>query len=178
MLKYINKDLLLAFESNEIDICMQISNCEGLSYFAGIAKAIHNKFERLTEAHIEVCKKDDVFGTPLFFSINGRKTIINLYSQFYRGKPSERKLYFGKVNKLDNFQTRCEALKSSLELVKEKYEKFLKGVKFGLPLLSSGLAADPLLKAGKNDLNYFKKYIAHIVEDVFDDSWDVTVYYL
>jgi hypothetical protein len=79
----------------------------------------------------------------------------------------------------DTFENRCYALRCAL---KEAANMIDKSYKIGLPLIASGLAADKELKykyalAINPDLQYFKKYIAPIVEEEFKDL-DVTVYYL
>ena len=67
-------------------------------------------------------------------------------------------------------------LKQCLILVKNHYI-IQSHFKLGIPLISSGLAADKQLKGTMTDLEYFKKYIGPIVEEELKDL-DVTVYYL
>lgn len=98
-----------------------------------------------------------------------------MYSQYYPGSPKENTTHF------DTFMQRCAWLKQCLSDLKS-YSDYLisvynKEVKIGLPLIASGLAADKKLKGDMTDLEYFKKYIAPIVEEELKDL-DVTVYYL
>jgi hypothetical protein len=173
-MKYIQGNILDAFEQNEINVLLHQENCEGLSYFAGFAKVLHQKHPELTKLHQEYCKpkKEYVKGTilPYIVSEEPLKIIYNLYSQIYRGQPSNNKQY------VDSFEVRCELLRDCLNSVKTHYTLFESG-KIGLPLIASGLAADKRLKGTMADLEYFKKYIAPIVEEELKDL-DVTVYYL
>lgn len=172
-MKYNQKDAIEAFENNEINVCLSQSNCEGLNYFAGFAKKLHQKYPELTKMHQEHCKNEDVFGTIRVYQFAPTKGIINLYSQKYRGSPN---------NSDDNIDLRIEALhiclkevNNQLKGLKEEYSEKLLSV--GLPLIASGLAADKQRKGTMTDLEYFKKYIAPIVEEELKDL-DVTVYYL
>ena len=180
-MKYKQGNLISALETGEIDVLIQQSNCEGLSYFAGIAKSIHSKFKGLTETHVKHCKKPHVFGTSLIYNTD-KGDVINLYSQLFRGpplgrtklvKPLEPAEVYTETTYTDSFDNRLEALKTSLNSVSD----YLKDKQVGIPLLASGLGADRELKGTMDDLEYFKKYIAPIVERELE-GLDITVFYL
>lgn len=226
MLNYKQGDLIEAFENGEINVLLHQENCEGLSYFAGFAKVLHNKYPGLTKIHIENYQKylssdgklyqcNQIFSFPLFYKIpNKEQWIINLYSQLFRGSPSKKYMlghcyidyepqsrdtvklfigdhdayrfpdkkesdddfasYYGLEYKLfDTFENRCYALRQCLK----ELTGLAKDKKIGLPLIASGLAACKKRKKELTDLEYFKRYIAPIVEEELKDL-DVTVYYL
>lgn len=107
-------DILKAFEKKEFDILCHQENCEGLSYFSGIAKSIHNLYPELTKLHVEFCRnkpptnnydfKEDkfhdrignkwywldnlVFENYLEYKVNEQQSIINLYAQIFRSSSS------------------------------------------------------------------------------------------
>jgi hypothetical protein len=169
MLKYKQGDLIEAFEDGDCKTLLHQENCES-KYYAGFAKKIHDKYK--TEHYIRC------FGNIDIHLIIGdyKRTIISLYSQYYRGQPSDKlfKDYSG-YEMQDNFYNRTIALKNSL--LQFKHRSKLYDSKIGIPLIASGLAADKRLKGTMTDLEYFKKYIAPIVEEELKDL-DVTVYYL
>ena len=218
-MKYIQGNILDAFEQNEINVLLHQENCEGLSYFAGFAKVLHQKHPELTKLHQEFCSDKPqtknyaykhestkfgdrlggswywldalVFGNYLTYKVDADKFIINAYSQIFRGQPSNKfmemcdahkfpnteeamELAIGGVdNVFDTFENRCFALKEILNAVNHNFKR----LRIGLPLIASGLAADKRLKGTMTDLEYFKKYIAPVVEEELKDL-DVTVYYL
>lgn len=175
-MNYKQGDLLAAFEVKEVSHIAIQENCEGLSYFAGISKAIHSKYPELTEKHIKACS------VIPFGKIMENNGIFSLYSQYYRGAPSNRKgkqEYFDMLSGqllekeiTDDFETRCQALAVCLSSVSEYKIEHL-----GLPLITSALFTCKVRKQGLSDLDYFKKYIAPIVERELKNI-TVTVYYL
>lgn len=163
MIQYKKGDLLKAFASKEVGVILHQENTEGLRRFSGIAKQIHDSYRGLTTKHVLVCQRPDVFGSIVVHKVE-EGTIINLYSQKYRGAPSKR----------DTFEERIEALKSCLNKVKQVVSK---EDKLGFPLIASGLASDKNRKGNLSDLEYFEKYIASIIEECIA-GYDVTIYYL
>jgi len=101
-MKYKQGDLIEAFENNEINVLLHQENCEGLNYFAGFAKVVHDKYPELTKQHQEFCKpfKRYIKGNILCYLLptDPLKIIINLYSQIYRGQPTTHLQY------LDSFE--------------------------------------------------------------------------
>lgn len=183
VIQYKQGDLIEAFKNKDIHIMAHCENCEGLDYFKGIAKVIHKEYPELTKVHQKTCNRREMpFGKIANIEVDEDQYIYNLYGQVYRGKPSDRVVYVNDIKRKDNLESRLEAIESSLKLMKlnihNTYEKEdLSNVKIGIPLLMSGLASEPLMKVGKSDLNYFKKYIFHIVEESLE-GLDVTVYHL
>jgi len=195
MLIYINKDIFEAFDRGEINILCHQVNCEGLSYFAGIAKIIHRKYPELTKKHIDFCNQSymkDVFGQILVHRISTNKSIVNLYAQIMRGKPKKFPLvakleknpnyngnltdkYFIEKFYEDSLSHRMKALENCLKQIHSKYVD--EDVVIGMPLIASGLASDKNLKGDMTDLKYFKEYVAPIVEKELKDL-KVLVFYL
>lgn len=182
MIQYKQADLLLVLDNNQVNIILHQENCEGLSRFAGIAKQIHKKFPELTNQHILHCNGlykevfDKLLGSYIIHNTND-KLICNLYSQYYRGSPSDR--YFKTVRNgvecelPDDNEFRKEALVNSLDLLFNHITKNitaykLSGLHIGIPLIASGLASDKQLKLNMSDLEYFKQYVYHIVEYAYN----------
>ena len=166
MIQYKQGDLLQAFENKEVNLIAHQENCV-TKYFAGVAKLIHDKYPETIDK-IE----HRFFGD---FSSNYTKhgIILNLYSQYYPGSPNSTIFVKDKYELIDNYNNRITALEECLWKVRQ----YFSDKKIGLPLLASGLASCKGRKTSLSDLEYFKKYIAPIVEKCLDDV-DVTVYYL
>lgn len=159
-MKYKQGNILEAFEKGEINTILHQTNiCCGMK--AGIAKQIAKKYP-IVEILDRGFRNKDVLGSILLVNV-GNGYIGNLYAQI--------NTYYSEI---ETFEQRCELLASALIEFKDLY--YEEGKDFvGVPLVASGLAADPALKKGMTDLEYFKKYIAPIFESEFSN---VTVYYL
>ena len=190
MIQYKQADLLLVLDNNQVNILIHQENCEGLNRFASIANLIHKKFPELTNKHVLHCNGlykeifDKLLGSYIIYNVNtnddnniNNKLICNLYSQYYRGSPSDR--YFNtirhgvKCELPDDDEYRKEALINSLKLlfnhIVDNISIYkLSGLHIGLPLIASGLASNKKLKSNMNDLEYFKTYIYHIVEYAYN----------
>lgn len=198
MIQYKQQDLLLALDENKVNIILHQENCEGLNRFAGIAKLIHKKFPKLTDLHINHCKNhNNLLGSYIILNEND-KLICNLYSQYYRGEPSNRyrpSIVNGVSCELpDDMEYRIQALKDSLKLAFENIVENitlynLSELNIGIPLIASGLASNKQLKQSMSDLEYFKQYIYHIIEYAYNHyikqycsenniPCSLTVYYL
>ena len=164
MIKYKQGNLLQAFENGEINLIAHQENCVSKN-FAGIAKLIHNKYP-------ETVDLNRFFGDITIHHVQ-HGTVINLYSQYYPGSPNSTVFIKDKYELIDNFYNRIIALEECLW----KIRQYFPDRKIGLPLLASGLAAHKIYKQNKTDLDYFKKYIAPIVEEALPNV-NVTVYYL
>ena len=169
-MKYTNGNLITAFKEGEINAIAHQCNCTfGLG--AGIAKIIADEFPHVVELdrkHRESNKNtpEKILGSYLTTSCN-YGWIANLYGQFYTGSPAND--YF------DTFEQRCNWLRSSLlKLIETPRFKFDFDLKWGIPLLASGLAADRNKKIGLTNLEYFQKYI----EPLIPKDIDITVYYI
>lgn len=179
MVKFKQGDLIQAFENNEIDVLLHQENCEGLNYFSGFAKLIHQKYPELTKLHQHHCSQNDIFGTCLIHNIDSKTSsvngyIVNMYSQYYKGQSSNKTFLLNGYLICDSFENRIIALKNCLKYIDCFFNR---NIKIGLPLIASGLATCKERKKGLTDLEYFKKYILSIIEEELKD-FDVTVYYL
>ena len=162
MVRYKQGDLLQAFEKGEIDIIAHTCNAT-VGMGGGIARGIALKYPEIQVFDSILRKQGNILGTSQPFFV-GNKIIYNVYAQYYPGKT---RLEF------DTFEDRIKWLKQCLIWI----NKWNKDKMIGVPLLSSGLGCDTKRKKGLSDLDYFKKYIAPIVEKCLDNV-DVTVYYL
>jgi len=189
MLHFINKDIIVGFMNNEIDIIAHQCNCtKGMG--AGVAKQIAVNFP-ISERMDEVVRKDfDLIGINHLIEVEENKYICNMYSQYYIGGPTDKlfkydtiinsssglNFRFAEIEIADNMNNRLVFLKDCLHQIKDNTN--LKDKRLGIPLLASGLAADTNKKtADMTDLEYFKLYIAPTVLEVLDDR-DVFVYYI
>ena len=166
MIKYKQGDLLQAFENGEVNLIAHQENCVSTNYL-GIAKLIHEKYPITLEGK-------RIFGEYSVHYVNPKNNnvVMNMYSQYYPGSPSTKTFNKNGYETVDSFQTRITALKNCLEIIQYGFNDY----KVGLCLVASGLAKVKE-KPHASDLDYFKKYIAPIVEKCLDDV-DVTIYYL
>jgi hypothetical protein len=162
MIKYKQGDLLQAFENKEVDIIAHTCNAT-VGMGGGIARAIALKYPEIQVFDSTLRKQGNILGTSQPFFVDS-KIVYNVYAQYYPGKT---RLEF------DTFEDRIKWLKQGLIWINQ----WNKNKTVGVPLLSSGLGCDLKRKKKLNDLEYFKKYIAPIVEETLVDM-DVTVYYL
>ena len=172
-MKYVNKDLIQAFEDGDCNVILHQCNCtKGMG--AGIAKKIAEKYPLVGFLDYGLIKTKHLIGNCYAVNV-GIGYIINLYSQYYVVSPSNTPLPIEKEVLYDNFQQRIKWLRNSLQMYRNEY--FEEKDVIGLPLIASGLASDKKLKGDMTDLDYFKKYIAPIIEEELKDL-DVTVYYI
>lgn len=164
MITYKQGDLLQAFENGEVNLIAHQENCVSKNY-AGIAKLIHDKYP-------ETIDLNRFFGDITIHHVQ-HGIVINMFSQYYPGSPNNTVFVKDKYELVDNFYNRIIALEECLW----KIRMYFPDKKMGLPLLASGLAAHKIYKQNKSDLEYFKQFIAPIVEKCLVDM-DVIVYYL
>ena len=166
-LQYKQGNIIDALKRGEIDFLMHQVNCEG-EMGAGLAMSIKHHFPNTEKEYLEwldLCEATNTeFGSARITS----DKIINVYSQYYKGRPNNRLFKYGKFETVDSFSNRLAALQNKVDL----YGKGI-GEKIGIPLIASGLAADKAKKERfvKNpfstdsaDMEYFKYYIAPIFE--------------
>lgn len=163
MIKFKQGDLLEAFKNGEIEVIAHQENCISKQY-KGIAKIIHNLYP-------ETIDRNRYFGNiTVHNTING--IVVNMYSQYYPGSPSDKLFIKYDYEIPDNYHNRIIALQNCLKSIKANYSD----KKIGLPLIASGLAKNNNLKHS-SDLDYFVSYIYPVIEDYFK-YLDVTIYYL
>lgn len=167
MIKYKEGNLLDMFDKGDFNIIMHQCNCFYLG--AGIADQICKRFG----------VPRTISGFPLdrygSYDINyyNKKEIINLYSQFQGGPCTP----FG----IDSYEVRLKHLELALILFKSDLLDRMNRKDFvpkvGIPLIGSGIAADPAKKGDSGDLEYFIKHVQPIFQKVFlnDEIIDITV---
>ncbi len=161
-MKYIQGDLLKAFENKEVDCILHSCNLT-IGMGAGIAKAIAEKYPMIVEYDKFIRNKatytpESLLGIPF-----GKDGIYNLYIQYFSG---------GSKEGFDTTKQRFYWLSKALTQI----NKLEKGKTVGIPLLLSGLAKDKS-KPYTSDLNYFQNYIEVMVKDHLTDCTPV-IYYL
>lgn len=165
---YIQGDLISLFKEGYFNCIAHQTNCQKLIR-SGVAGALAKEFPSIRYTDEEHYKKfqdnEDMYGT-LAITETPFGDIINLYSQFQGG----RCLPTG----IDSFHMRCVMLEQGLDKINSQY----KGLRIGIPLLASGIAAYPGFQEEYGfHLNYFKKFIAPIVSECLFEM-DVTIVYL
>lgn len=161
-LKYVKGDLIQMFKKNQFDYLLHQCNC--FSSGAGFAGALFNEYpdakplSQYSYAHVR-------FGTNDYKpTLNGM--IVNMFSQFNPGGCTE--------TGADSFSIRMKALELCLKDINTSISVHSK---IGMPLIASGIAADKVMKQNMSDIEYFKLYIATLVNHCLPDR-DVTVVYL
>lgn len=161
-MKYIQGNLIDLFKQGKFDLIAHQCNCKG-RMGSGIAKQLNNEFN-INRIPASWQISIDMFGQIEEFDTEYGK-IVNMYSQFSTGACHLRGI--------DSFQIRLSALRECLKQIKDNYS----GKKIGLPLIASGIAADPILKYKQDDLEYFKTYIEYHVHFYLGVE-SVTIVYL
>lgn len=167
MLKYKQHNIIQAFETKEIDTFIIQENCT-VGMRAGISKLVLNRYPEVEKYNLEqlnIAKKspEDVLGMLIPYKLNNQRYIHGVYSQYFPGSP-----WVG----FDTHDHRLNWLFKGLDT----FRRINSNIKLGLPLIASGMAKNKKLSY-TSDLDYFKKYIAPIVEEALEDI-DVTIYYL
>ena len=172
-MKYKQANIIQAFENGEINVLMHQCNCT-VGMGAGIAKKIAEKYPVVNIMDKGLIGRRTLAGTCYPVNLGG-KYIVNLYSQYYVGSPTNKPLPIEREVLYDNFNQRKKWLRLALQQYVNEYSD--KKDIIGLPLIASGLAADRKLKGSMTDLQYFKEYVAPIVEEELKNL-DITIYYL
>jgi hypothetical protein len=168
MIEYIQGDVIKAFEEVDNVVLCHIDNCSSL-YKKGFAKTLYNKYPKANTNSI----MSNYFGDAIKTYMGDSKCIVNLYSQYYPGNSSDKLGKYDGFELYDNYNNRIKALEHSLYETSKIVDE---GDLIIMPLIASGLGKC-LSKEYSSDLDYFKKYIAPIVEEYLKD-YNVKVYYL
>ena len=124
ILKTKYRDLLDAFDSNEIQIIIHGCNCFR-SFGAGIAKSIKERYPEAYEADLNTGHGDkNKLGHYSYVKLSDDKTIINAYTQYAYGR--------NKVN------ADYDAIRKVFILLEEKYRN--SNILIGIPMIGAGLA--------------------------------------
>lgn len=151
-MRYVVGDLCDALERGEVDAIGHQANCFN-TMNSGVAKAIRTRFPQAYEADCETVKGDRGKLGDLSLATAGSGLIYNLYGQYNYGYDAKG-------------YTDYSALQSALF---EMREDLLTGSGFkvvGFPKIGAGL--------GGGDWDT----IAEIINRVFSDAFDVTIYVL
>jgi hypothetical protein len=181
-MEFIQKNILTALASSEIDVIIHQQNCLGLAN-GGIAKVFSKEFRGFNNHCKEWCEDLDnfpLFGKYSVFDITEpnytNKKIINSYSQLYLGNPHSQEFVIQSGNSqkvfIDSFDNRIAALQKVLKTISK--DETLKDLNKGMPLIASGIAKDHS-KGISNDLEYFQKIILPFIEPLIKDF---KIYYL
>ena len=124
ILKTKYRDLLDAFDANEIQIIIHGCNCFR-SFGAGIAKSIKERYPEAYEADLNTGHGDkNKLGQYSYAKLSDDKTIINAYTQYAYGR--------NKVN------ADYDAIRKVFILLEEKYRN--SNILIGIPMIGAGLA--------------------------------------
>jgi len=118
------RDLLDAFDANEIQIIIHGCNCFR-SFGAGIAKSIKERYPEAYDADLNTGHGDkNKLGQYSYAKLSDDKTIINAYTQYAYGR--------NKVN------ADYDAIRKVFILLEEKYRN--SNILIGIPMIGAGLA--------------------------------------
>ena len=124
ILKTKYRDLLDAFDANEIQIIIHGCNCFR-SFGAGIAKSIKERYPEAYDADLNTGHGDkNKLGQYSYAKLSDDKTIINAYTQYAYGR--------NKVN------ADYDAIRKVFILLEEKYRN--SNILIGIPMIGAGLA--------------------------------------
>jgi hypothetical protein len=168
-IKFLKGDLLKAFDKGKFNcIAHQCNTLLTSEHCGGIAQAIFGKYEeasvsntnRVTEQLSRYLLLGDIsVGVIPGNSKETDRIVFNLYAQNNPGRPTHN---------IDSIECRLSYLRECLNKVKNNmiinYRTTL-----GIPLIASGLAKQNRFY-DMPDLEYFRKFILPIIEDVFKES--------
>ena len=187
---YKTGNLITEFKKANGKVCLlHQANCQfhvSNRHGKGVAYAIAKSFPEMGEAEnlqLRLNPQEFYFGTFFSFEQSEDKFIVNLFSQKKFGSPEgifDDYVLYGTTEEIlkhpnqghlsDTFSDRCLALQSALIKFKETFNKKYKVL---IPLIASGVAKHSSKKY-LSDVDYFKKYIAPIIENALV-GYDVTV---
>lgn len=169
MIEYIQGDIIKAFEELDNVVLCHIDNCSSL-YKKGFAKTLYDKYPKANANSVMTQYFGDIRKT---YIQEDNKYIINLYSQYYPGNSSDKLGKYEGFELPDNYNNRIKALEHCLYTVDTVINQDFLII---MPLIASGIGKCSS-KEYSSDLDYFKRYIAPIVEEYLKD-YNVKVYYL
>jgi len=161
MIKYIQGDLFTEFETGQYDAMMHQANCQGVMG-AGVAKFIATKYPEAAKADKKSFYENEFpYGDYSYCDTSFGK-VVNLYGQFYMGPCLPDPL------SMDSYQNRIAHLGKAFKKAVEELN--LKSVV--IPLMASGIAADPIYMGAGTSLEYFKNFVEFTLK-----GCDITVVY-
>jgi hypothetical protein len=168
MIEYINEDLFLKIEPNDL-ILHQCNLTYGLGAgFAGVvAKKRPDIYQKEKEFITGNNKATKWLGNFREYNWGDKSKLINIYSQYNVGGCSNN------LGGLDSFEARIIWLESALIKIANTYK--VGSIK--MPLVASGLAADSKRKNNKSDLEYFKEFIEPIIQKHLN-TFKIKIYYI
>ncbi len=157
-MNYIKGDLIQLFKEGQFDSIAHQCNCFKMG--AGIAGKLVDEFPNLKQ----IAQGDPELLPGTYRTLQTPYgNIFNLFSQYKPGSC--------RMTGLDSFDIRKAYLKECIfELDMSENPQHL-----GIPLIASGIAADPTLKIEGDDLGYFKYYIADLFKPLEASGWQITV---
>lgn len=159
---YQQGNLITNFKNKKYDLIGH--QCNVFHLGAGVAA-------KLLEDFPEIQVQDDTLDAPnrRYGNYSSLTTeygdIVNIYSQFRPGACEDVGL--------DTYVNRLDHLIKALKQINMVYT----GKHIGLPLIGSGLAASRELKQDRDDLTYFRMFVAPIIEATLTDL-EITIVYL
>lgn len=171
-MEYIQGNLIELFKKGKFTDIAHQCNLTSNKSFAGFANYLFKEFPAAIP-HNDTIGNIDEFGSYDYVATQ-YGNIVNLYSQYYPGSPTNRFVEDSLI--VDEFVVRLRALEKALG----EYKEDCNGgkINMGLCLVGSGLAADRDLKGNMSDLEYFKQFVASIIEQFEDSNFKITVVYL
>lgn len=179
ILEYRQENIFNGWDNDEINAIAHQCNCVSRNV-QGIAQSMFVKFPFLGDEHYTYIEDNpNCFGTILVKEYDN-KWLVNMYSQYYPSFTNNKDFIQNGLYYKDNMDTRLNALKKCLHnIYSEWISNYNQYLYLGIPLVASGLGADLILKQNLTDLEYFKKYIEPVINEVYDNC-DLTliVYHL
>lgn len=161
----------------ENSVILQQVNCQAVMG-GGFARALSLHNPEILEKYKLFCQeypKEKLFGKCNIQDYGSYK-VINIFSQYYLGACNSMSFVLNESRIIDDFYNRVSALKYVIHNLK-LHNKINTEQKIIIPLIASDLGADKNLKQQLTNLEYFKKYIAPVFDDILP-KFNITAYYL
>lgn len=161
--QWIKSDIISELEKSDYNYLIQQNNCVTGSQVLGLAFAINKKYDKV-RYFLSSTDAKHFFGHYVNLKVDSEnnKNVVCLFSQYYPGAPSDKKIISESIYKTDNLINRKLALRDAFSMFLEDYINTFKNSKtinILCPLIASGLARE---KSDLTDKEYFTKEILPI----------------
>lgn len=162
--EWVKSDIIYELDNSKYNYLLQQNNCVTGSQVLGLAFAINKRYDKV-RYYLDTSKTENFFGHYVNINVDkeSNKNIVCLFSQYYPGSPSNRKIISKSTFSTDSIENRKLALEKAFSLFLEDYYNLFKENKdiyILCPLLASGLAKPRDSKL--SDKEYFTNEILPI----------------
>ena len=162
--EWIKSDIIKELENSSYNYLLQQNNCVTGSQVLGLAFAINKRYDKV-RYFLDKHSAKNFFGHYVNINVDkeNNKNIVCLFSQYYPGSPSDKRIISESKFEKDTLVNRKLALEEAFSLFLEDYIntfKESKDIYILCPLIASGLAKPK--ESSLTDKEYFTNEILPI----------------